>query len=76
MMAMWSMRKQKFIDQLSRKISGIVKTKTIEKIKNKKNGRLAAILAFFVVKFVMGYLCVRHYILFYINGPVILHFLS
>ena len=28
------------------------------------------------VKFVMGYPCVRHYILFYIHGPVILHFLS
>ena len=42
----------------------------------KKNGRLAAILDFFSVKFVMGYPCVRHYILFYIHGPVILHFLS
>ena len=31
---------------------------------------------FFSVKFVMGYPCVRHYILFYIHGPVILHFLS
>ena len=30
----------------------------------------------FSVKFVMGYPCVRHYILFYIHGPVILHFLS
>ena len=28
------------------------------------------------VKFVMGYPFVRHYILFYIRGPVILHFLS
>ena len=26
------------------------------------------------VKFVMGYPCVRHNILFYIYGPVILHF--
>ena len=25
-------------------------------------------------KFVMGYPCVRHYILFYIRGPPILHF--
>ena len=25
-------------------------------------------------KFVMGYPCVRHYILFYIHGPVILQF--
>ena len=31
---------------------------------------------FFSVKFVMGYPCVRHYILFYIHSPVILHFLS
>ena len=31
---------------------------------------------FFRVKFVMGYPCARHYILFYIHGPVILHFLS
>ena len=33
---------------------------------------------FFSVKFVMGYMyhCVRHYILFYIHGPAILHFLS
>ena len=30
----------------------------------------------FSVKFVMGYPCVRHYILFYIHGPAILHFLS
>ena len=31
---------------------------------------------FFSVKFVMGYPCVRHYILSYIHDPVILHFLS
>ena len=30
----------------------------------------------FSVKFVMGYPCVGHYILFYIHGTVILHFLS
>ena len=28
---------------------------------------------FFSVKFVMGYPCVKHYILFYIHDPVILH---
>ena len=39
-----------------------------------KNGRLAAILDFISAKFVMGYPCVRHYILFYIYGPAILHF--
>ena len=33
-------------------------------------------LIFFSVKFVMGCPCVRHYILYYIHGPVILHFLS
>ena len=31
---------------------------------------------FFSVKFVMGYPCVRYNFLFYIHGPVILHFLS
>ena len=25
-------------------------------------------------KFVIGYPCVRHYILFYLHGPAILHF--
>ena len=35
----------------------------------KKNGRLAAILDFISAKFVMGDLCERHYILFYIHGP-------
>ena len=38
-----------------------------------KNGRLAAILDFISAKFVMGYPCVRPYILFYIHGPAILH---
>ena len=38
------------------------------------NGRLAAILDFITAKFVMGYPCVIHYILFYIDGPAILHF--
>ena len=42
--------------------------------KKKLNGRLAAILDFITAKFVMGYPCVRHYILFYIHGPAILHF--
>ena len=42
--------------------------------KKNKNGRLAAILDFITAKFVIGYPCVRHYILFYIHGPAILHF--
>ena len=29
------------------------------------NGRLAAMLYFISAKFVMGYLCVKHYILYY-----------
>ena len=41
-----------------------------------KNGRLAAILDFISAKFVIGYPYVRPYILFYIHGPAILHFLS
>ena len=36
--------------------------------KKKLNGRLAAILDFLTATFVMGYPCVRHYILFYIHG--------
>ena len=31
-------------------------------------------LDFITAKFVMGSPCVRHYILFYIHGPAILHF--
>ena len=31
-------------------------------------------LDFISAKFVMGYPCVRPYILFYIHGPAILHF--
>ena len=42
--------------------------------KKNLNGRLAAILDFISAKFVMGYPRVRHYILFYIHGPAILHF--
>ena len=42
--------------------------------KKNYNGRLVAILDFFSAKFVMGYPCERHYILFYIHGPAILHF--
>ena len=61
------MRKQKLIDQPSCKISEIMR-KTI------KNGRLAAILDFISAKFVMGYPCVRPYILFCIHGTAILHF--
>ena len=65
LMAMWSMRKQKFIDQLACKISEII---------IKKNGRLAAILDFISAKFVMGYSCVEHYNVFYIQGLASLHF--
>ena len=42
--------------------------------KKQFNERLAAILDFISAKFVMGYPCVRPYILFYIHGPAILHF--
>ena len=38
------------------------------------NGRLTAILDFITAKFVIGYSCVRRYILFYIYGPAILLF--
>ena len=38
------------------------------------NKKIIKKMGFFGVKFVMGYPCVRHYILFYIHGPVILHF--
>ena len=38
------------------------------------NGRHSAILDFISAKFVMGYACVRPYILFYILGPTIFHF--
>ena len=31
---------------------------------------------FMTAKFVMGYPCVRHYILFYIHGPAVLHFFA
>ena len=44
--------------------------------KKKKKWSFGSHFGFFSVKFVMGYPCVRHYILFYIHGPVILHFLS
>ena len=43
-------------------------------VKKKINGRLTTVLDFITAKFVMGYPCVRHYILFYIYGPAILHF--
>ena len=42
--------------------------------KKNLNGRLAAILDFITAKFVLDYPCVRHYILFYIHSPAILHF--
>ena len=57
------------IDLLSCKMSEIM-GKTI------KNGRLGAILDFISMKFVTGYPCVTPYILFYIHGPAILHFLG
>ena len=41
-----------------------------------KNSRPAAILDLTTAKFVMGYPCVRPYILFYIHGPAILLFFS
>ena len=44
--------------------------------KKNLNDRLVAILDFITAKFVMGYPCVRHYILFYIRGPAILHLLG
>ena len=53
-------------DQLSCKISEIMK--------KKKNGRLKALLDFTSAKFVMGYPCARHYIMFYLHGSAILHF--
>ena len=40
----------------------------------KKKCRLAVIWDFLSAKFVMCYPCVRHYILFYIHSPAILHF--
>ena len=56
------MRKQKLIDQLSCNFSEIIRQKK------------TAILAFISAKFVMGYPCVRLYILFYIHGSAILLF--
>ena len=35
-----------------------------------KNGRESATLDFISAKLVMGYLCVRPYIMFYIHGPL------
>ena len=55
------MRKRKFIDQLSCKISKIMRKQ---------------ILDFITAKFVMGYPCVGQYILFFIHGPTILLFLA
>ena len=54
-------------------ISAIMRISEIMR-KKIKNGRLAAILDFISAKFVMGYHCVRPYILFYNHGPAILHF--
>ena len=61
------MRRQEFIDQLSCKISEIMRKQIL-------NGRMATILDFISAKFVMGYPCVRHNISFYIHGPAILLF--
>ena len=58
---------QKFLDQLSCKISEIMRKKIW-------NGRLVAILDFISAKFVMGYHCVSPSILFYIHSPAILYF--
>ena len=66
LMAMRSMRKHKFIYQLSCEISEIMRKIKLKIIK--------IILDFITAKFVMGYSCVRHYILFYIHGPAILNF--
>ena len=63
----WSMREQKFLDQLWCTISEMLKKKNC-------NGRLAVILDFISAKFVMGYHCVRPSILFHIYDPAILHF--
>ena len=65
---MSGMRKQKFIDQQDFEIMRKKKWPTGGQKK------LAAILDFISAKFVMGYPYVRHYILFYIHGPAILHF--
>ena len=47
-----------------------------DSVKKKKKKPTDSHFGFFSVKFVTGYACVRHYILFYINGPVIFHFFS
>ena len=46
----------------------------LERVVRKRTG-LVAILDFITAKFVMGYPCVSYYILFYIHGTTILHFL-
>ena len=47
-----------------------------DNVKTNLNGRLAAILNFKTTKLVMGYPCVRLYILFYIHDPAISLFSS
>ena len=47
-----------------------------KKKKKKKKWSTGSQFGFSSVKFVMDHPCVRHYILFYIHDPVILHFLS
>ena len=45
-------------------------------VKTMENDRQSAILYFVSAEFVMGYPCARPYILFYMHGPAIFHFLS
>ena len=60
-----------FRDSEKKKIKKIIKKKNL-----KKKCPTGSHFGFSFVKFVMGYPCVRHYTLFYIHGPVIMHFLS
>ena len=46
------------------------------KKKSKKKWPIGSHFGLFSGKFVMGYPCARHYMLFYIHGPVILHCLG
>ena len=67
-MAMWSMRRQKLIDQLSCKISEIMRKKTI------KNVDWRPLWILFVWNLSWIIIWVRPYILFYIHGPATSHF--
>ena len=46
----------------------------MQDFRDNKKKKLVAILDIISGKFVMGYHCASHYIMFYIHGPVILHF--